>query len=44
MVSGSTGACVGDCNDDGDVTIDEIIGGAYVIEQAMDDDVVTFTY
>lgn len=24
--------------------IDEIIGGAYVIEQAMDDDVVTFTY
>jgi len=24
--------------------IDETVGGAYVIEQAMDDDVVTFTY
>jgi hypothetical protein len=24
--------------------ISETVGGAYVIEQAMDDDVVTFTY
>lgn len=24
--------------------VNEIVGGAYVIEQAMDDDVVTFTY
>jgi hypothetical protein len=24
--------------------IDEIVGGAYVIQQAMDDKVVTFTY
>lgn len=24
--------------------ISEIVGGAYVVEQAMDDDVVTFTY
>jgi uncharacterized protein len=24
--------------------VDETVGGAYVIEQAMDDDVVTFTY